>query len=187
MIEDQLALLGPGQSPVGLLRRSGEEYDAHGHPEEARELWERALQWYANRPAEELESGASRQSRVRFLLYLDRIEWAEELVVPLAAEFPDNATNQGLLGILKAKQGDHEGAEQVSRALEEWNPPIRNGWGRVWEARIAAQLGDSDEAVRLMGRAMEAGWAVRDNLHRDPFLKPLRGYPPFEEFTRPKG
>ncbi|MCJ7630704.1 MAG: hypothetical protein MUO50_20190 [Longimicrobiales bacterium] len=187
MIENQLALLPPGQGPGTLLQRAGQEYDAHGHPEEARELWERALGWYAGRPAEEVETETNRRQRAWFLLYLDRLEEAERLLVPLVSETPGDVASRGLLGILKAKQADREGAEQVSQALAAWDPPVRNGGGSVWQARIAAQLGELDEAVRLLERAMEEGWSVRDNPHRDPFLKPLRGHPAFEEFMRPKG
>ncbi len=187
MIEDHLASWPAGRSPVRLFEEPGQEFDAHGYPEEARELWQKALTWLEHRPAEERETGSSRQARARLLLYLDRLQEADSLLAPLASEIPDNVTNQGLLGILRAKQGDRPEAERISETLATLDPPGSDGEDQVWRARIAAQLGEKEKAVEYLERAMEEEWWLGDNLHRDVFLKPLRGYPAFEEFMRPKG
>jgi DNA-binding SARP family transcriptional activator len=187
MIDDRLALWPAGRSPVTLFEEPGQEFDAHGYPEEARELWQKALDWLENRPAQEREDGDNRQARSRLLLYLDSLEVAEPLLVPLASETPGNITNQGLLGILRAKQGDRPEVERISEFLATLDPAASNGQNQVWQARIAAQLGEKEKAVELLEQAMEEEWWLGDNLHRDVFMKPLRGYPAFEEFLRPKG
>ena len=56
----------------------------------------------------------------------------------------------------------------------------------LFRARIAAVLGRRDEAVRLVRRARAEGAQVEE-LHLAPELLGLRGYPPFEELTRPAG
>jgi tetratricopeptide (TPR) repeat protein len=187
VIEGELARRSPGYDPFPLLYLAGLESNAHGRQEEAREFWERALGWYGGRPAEQLESWLSRLRRTTLLLCLERIEDAEDLVVPWASEFPDDPDALGLLGVLRAKQGDRVRAEAAARALAAWDPPVPEGLGPVLRAYIAAQLGDREEAIRLLEQAMEKGWTVMDNLHTDPLLEPLWGYPAFETFRRPKG
>jgi tRNA A-37 threonylcarbamoyl transferase component Bud32/tetratricopeptide (TPR) repeat protein len=187
MIEDQLDLGTPGQDPANLLSEAGLEFDAHGAPTVAVELLERALRWLEARTSEDLETARNRRQRVWHLLCLDRLEEAENLLEPLVSELPDTLSHQGYLGILKARLGEREVAEGISGALESWDQPVSFALNTVFRARIAAYLGEPEDAVRLLEQAMEEGWLVRGNPHRDPFLKPLRGHPAFERFLKPKG
>lgn len=52
---------------------------------------------------------------------------------------------------------------------------------------MAAALGQSPTAVALLQEAFSNGVQYWINLHRYPFLDPLREYPPFQDFMRPKG
>ena len=54
-------------------------------------------------------------------------------------------------------------------------------------ARIAAALGEPDEAVALVRDALASGYRHSLALHRDVYLEPLRDYPPYQELTRPRG
>jgi len=56
-------------------------------------------------------------------------------------------------------------------------------------ARIAALLGDREEAVTLLRQAIEQGvnWGHGVWVHRDIDLESLHDYPPFQELLRPKG
>jgi hypothetical protein len=41
--------------------------------------------------------------------------------------------------------------------------------------------------MELLERAVSDGFASWMELHRYPWLEPLRDYPPFQEFMRPRG
>lgn len=55
-----------------------------------------------------------------------------------------------------------------------------------WRAAAAAIVGDQDAAVALLRQAVAHGMEFGPWLHRDPDFIGLRGYPPFEEWLRPK-
>jgi hypothetical protein len=56
-----------------------------------------------------------------------------------------------------------------------------------YQAWIAAELGDLRGAMELLREAQADGMSFGAELHSTPWLEPLRGYPPFEEWLRPKG
>jgi hypothetical protein len=50
----------------------------------------------------------------------------------------------------------------------------------------AGAAGEAFPLLQGLGaRTMGGMW--HSHPHQEPFLKPLRGYPPLEEFARPKG
>ena len=55
------------------------------------------------------------------------------------------------------------------------------------EMRTTAALGERDLAVTLLRRAFAKGVSYSSALHRQPDLRLLQGYAPFEELLRPKG
>jgi hypothetical protein len=83
--------------------------------------------------------------------------------------------------VARAKLGDRSGALELSEALIAIDIPFQRGERTSWRAAIAANLGDSDEALRLLDQAITEGWYVYLNLHRSPYLKPLRDYGPFKQ------
>jgi hypothetical protein len=67
---------------------------------------------------------------------------------------------------------------------------------RYWErnrtagrARIAALLGDREEATALLRPALDQGhdYGYTVWVHRDPDLESLHDFPPCQELVRPKG
>ena len=94
---------------------------------------------------------------------------------------------RGEAGVLAVKRGEPEAAEPHLRWLEELVLTYPFGRTRLWQARIAAQLGSKDEAVELLRQTFAEGYANHMSIHIDHHLDPLRGYPPFEELVRPKG
>lgn len=65
----------------------------------------------------------------------------------------------------------------------------------LYTARIAALLGDRQQAVRLLGRAFSKGLVFYPNFlpaqdqifwHVDPAFESLSGYEPYEELVGPK-
>ena len=84
--------------------------------------------------------------------------------------------------------GDVPAALEMSARLEEIEArPYVFGWPTLWRAFLAAELGERDEAVRLLNLAYREGMPHGVWLRTAVFLESLRGYPPFERFIEPKG
>jgi predicted Zn-dependent protease len=154
-------------------------------------VFERALAWFDTRPAAELAGDSSRTERLRTLYSARRWDAARSLVAELVREHPESVSYQGIRGALAARRGDREEAARADSSLIEVWSRTRQGVSTYWRACIAAQLGDSSGAVRLLWRAHDEGEGVHPEffmmLHTDPSLEPLRAYPPFQAFLRPKG
>ncbi len=73
--------------------------------------------------------------------------------------------------------------------MPAWRHPLRERVATLERARIAALLGDREEAMTLLQQAIDkaANYGFGVWLHRDMDFESLRDYPPFQEFTRPKG
>jgi tetratricopeptide (TPR) repeat protein/TolB-like protein len=187
VIEERLSELEFDESPFGILNRAALEYDAHGQPKRAQEYWDQYLQWHMAQVPEDLETPFNRRREAETRLFLGRDEEALVLLAALAEDNPGNIADRGRLGVVQAKLGDRTEAERTSEILVSMDQPFRGGQNTAWMAYIAAYLGDLDGAVRLLGEAIDGGWAVGLEPHRSPYLKPLREYEPFEQLTTPKG
>ncbi|RLE25157.1 MAG: hypothetical protein DRJ61_19425, partial [Acidobacteria bacterium] len=82
---------------------------------------------------------------------------------------------------------DRAVAEEMSRKLAAVDEPFTMGWPSYHRATIAAQLGQSAEAIRLLQQAISRGFHNFGSLHVDLNLDPLRDDPEFQEILRPKG
>jgi Flp pilus assembly protein TadD len=118
--------------------------------------------------------------------------WDDALRVyqELAEEYPESPAYLGALGRLAARHGDREAALRVSGELQTARyPPLETMTAVLQRARIAALLGDRDEAVTL-ARAfvyqMPSGLTGR-HLRADIDFESLHDYPPFQELMPPKG
>ena len=81
-----------------------------------------------------------------------------------------------------AGAGDREAAQQYATRLADMDGAT------VWRAYIAAALGDREQAVELLREAFDqGGTGFMGGWHRTGQLQPLRDYPPYQEFMRPKG
>jgi len=182
----RLALLEPERRP-GLLIRIGDELDAHGAAVAAAASWIRALEELAPAPLEDTMSADNIRQRSAVLIRLGRLDDAEALALSLTND-PPNVETTGLLGLLRAMQGDSAEARRFSQRLAAVDAPYINGMHTEWRARIAAHIDSPEEAVRLLSQAIEEGigfYYSYDRLHRDPFLRPLRGQPAFEAVLNP--
>jgi hypothetical protein len=54
-------------------------------------------------------------------------------------------------------------------------------------ARIASLLGEKQQAVDLLHQAMREGYGFGIPVIQDQDLLPLKDFPPFQEFIKPKG
>jgi tetratricopeptide (TPR) repeat protein len=126
---------------------------------------------------------------------------ALRLYKELAEEYPENTEYLAGLGRLAARRGDREDALRISEELRSVERPHLDPIHALERARIAALLGNREEAMTLLQQAIDQGVncdrrhpMVGDRLlghqvhpHRDIDFESLRDYPPFQEFLRPKG
>ncbi len=113
---------------------------------------------------------------------------AEGSTQPLSRPQLNSLVNwRGEAGVLAAKMGEPEEAERHLRWLEELELPYSFGGTTIWQAQIAAQLGEKEQAVEFLRRAFAEGYANHTAHYFDFFhLDPLRDYPPFVELMRPR-
>lgn len=175
----------PGWTLGGLLRVAGEELIAHGKVDAGRETLARAIKWYRDRPPKELE--ALSQALASTFLSAGRVDEAIVLLEPLQQKLPDRVSMLGALGVARARQGDRSEAERISAQLEGIDVPYTFGSASVWQAKIAAALGNQDQAMVFLRRAFSEGTSMDDWIHREPAFRSLVDYPPFRKLLQPIG
>ncbi len=159
----------------------------YGHQALVDETLDAAIAWYRSRPQDTEQSRAE----LADLLYEAR-RWEDALQVyqALAEQHPENSGYLGALGRLAVRRGDREGALRVSGELRTAQyPPIGTVNAVLQRARIAALLGDRDEAVTLARTFVYQMPSNLDGRHLrvDIDFESLHDYPPFQELMRPKG
>ncbi|MEE9168801.1 MAG: serine/threonine-protein kinase, partial [bacterium] len=200
--------INPGQGLMLLAK----EFAVHGYEKEARKFIEEAIQWFRERPeserkahrvnlfdalnisvfssgfAEPLQQTAEQeQQKIQSTSNKDdRIQIMRRLAKELVDEEPANEDYQGRFGILYAQLADREKASRIFKVLGNLDKPFLHGKNIYWQAAIAAQLGELSRAVTLLYDAQSKGNAFNSGFHRDLVWKPLREYPGFIEFMRPK-
>jgi tetratricopeptide (TPR) repeat protein len=167
---------------LGIAR----ELDAHGHPEEARNIAERAVAYAEERNVLGSESKWHRLRYVVLLAMLDRLHEAQEALLTLAEELPDDDDVLGWLGIVSARLGDMEGVEGYSKELMGLDRPGLFGSDHYYRAAILAHSGRIDESLGVLRDAFARGHPWGDGLHSCSELKPLRGHPEFEAILHPE-
>ena len=118
---------------------------------------------------------------------LGRWDAADSLFQILFAESPQAYWYLGMLGAIAARRGDRDSALAVSHMLAEIDAPYARGVPTAYRARIAAVLGDQDEAVALLRQSFEEGRPCCEWTHTDPDMRLLIGYAPYDRFVKPKG
>jgi len=188
-ILDESFLLPIEQSitPATLMANLTTELRAHGHRQAASEVAERAIAWLLSRSEEEREGWQHRYELALAYYHGERWQEARSVLEGLASETPEHVGVRGYLGSLAARLADPAEALAVSEGLSGTAAARDFGADFYRQARIASLLGDRERAVALLRDAWTRGWAYTISAHRDVDLEPLRGYPPFEEFMRPKG
>jgi tetratricopeptide (TPR) repeat protein/tRNA A-37 threonylcarbamoyl transferase component Bud32 len=178
----------PAEGFPHLIEDVADELRAHGHREVAQEVLDESIAWYQSRPQDTEESRAA----LAWTLYrAERWDDALRLYEELAAEYPENSEYLAGLGKLAARRGDREEALRISDELRALSTSsVLSKRVPLWRARIAALLGNRDEAMTLLRQVMDhmtptdqvACW-----LHRDIDFESLHDYPQFQELMRPKG
>jgi serine/threonine-protein kinase len=201
----RLAEVSAGLDTVFALSRDGwltpayaavwvsSELRAHGYNDLAATAVQRAIAWYRSRPADERASQEWREWFAETLYLAGNWTAADTAFKSLLHQFPasfgypDNAYYLGRIGAIAAHRGDELTAKQMSKKLIATDRyQSRPGQeSRLYRARIAALLGDRDEAMRLLTAAYGPSGGIE--LHEDADFEGMKSYPPFREFVRPKG
>jgi tetratricopeptide (TPR) repeat protein len=164
------------------------ELRAHGYRDASLEVAQRMLDWLEARSRgevgqmeEEITWPWDLNWRAACLFRLERYEEAITVLEEIGRDDrPEDFQGVSLADYISALLGNHE----RGRALLERHP--RNDYAPA----INAVLGGREEAMRLLRESFQEWWQRGNRMyamHRAQSLEPLRGYPPFELFMRPRG
>jgi tetratricopeptide (TPR) repeat protein len=190
------AYRGIAYSPVTVMRLAAQELRAHGHTEAARAALLRAIAWLETQPeALAPRTAPDYRSALAGCLYgLERWKEARGLYQGLHAEMPEQPGFLFHLGAIAARMGNRDVAQKMSDELTARGEITDQRWLQadiaVDRGRIAALLGEREEAVRLLrvgfDLSNDRGWDVRLIGHYAEF-ESVRDFPPFQQFMRPRG
>lgn len=177
----------PEVNPGLVLVRAAEELLEHGDSTGAKEVLARFPTWH-----DSLDPQQKARPEVRTLLgrahYLaGRFDEARHLFAELQTAMPAHPVPLRYLGTIAARTGDTEDARTYSRELDRLTGLHLLGHHTLGRAAIAARLGEREQAVALLRRAVTEGVRFGTALHSDPDLAVLEDYAPFREFMRPDG
>jgi hypothetical protein len=173
---------------------AGQELWAHGNEAAGRAMLEETLPFYR---ALRDTTGYASWNEVWVLTWLGRLDEARRhalAALPRLDSARDSVGYLGPLGTIAARQGRRAEAARYDRRLASFDSVLFLG-GAVgfFRAQIAAALGDRDGAMRRLVEARSReGYGTYSmpstyrSVHRWPDLASLRGYPPFEQFLRPR-
>ena len=181
-------------APALLLSEASLELRFRGDQTAARSLAERALGRYSRaldqwRVEENAEPSVEQELPMVDLLWqAGRESEASELCQTLVERAPDQLGVVDTRGILAARRGDRQQAEEVDAALAAAEKTTRERIYAAYDrACITAQLGELDRALDLLREAIALGFPDWHVIRRDPDLEPLHDNPTFQELVRPKG
>lgn len=185
-VEESLQGLSKAGNPGSILYEAVEELRVRGYMEEAQNIADRLVDW-----TQKQMPGDPTESQLRSLadrLYLaQRWDEAHEICKKLAENYPDSFAYAAKLGCIAAREGNPEEARRVSEDLGTLNRPYLFGRHTYRRARIASLLGEKQRAVDLLQQAMREGYRFTIDVIQDQDFLPLKDFPPFQEFLKPKG
>jgi tetratricopeptide (TPR) repeat protein/TolB-like protein len=159
---------------------------AHGHQELSLQVIEQAIEWQSS--LAQARQRELQEDRADALRYAERWVDAKVLLDSGRIEDPDNIGVLGKQGTLAVRLGMGDEAEQIDDELTAIaERPYTFGNPTFWRAKIAALLGEKDQAVMLLRQAAEETCCFSQLPLHDIDLEPLRDYAPFQELMRPKG
>ena len=100
----------------------------------------------------------------------------------------DRLEDLAQLGMVEARLGDRQAAVRTEQALSATHPRYERGEVKLFQAEIAAALGERERAVALLRQGLALGMGLPffgGELVGNSDLEPLFSYAPFEELLRP--
>ncbi|MCH8145454.1 MAG: tetratricopeptide repeat protein, partial [Gemmatimonadetes bacterium] len=188
------ALLEEGQE-TGLALATARELLVHDHLEAASQVLDRGIMrrqaWLSTLPTDttsrQIDGGI--RTLADMLVLHGRVDEARvvlERAVEERGDTPFRRVYVGTLGVIAGMQGDRQRALEIYQDIgaQPREPHVL----LIWQARIAASLGEIDRATALLREAVRKGWPVTAIHFQMPLLsRVLRDHPPFQELIRPKG
>ncbi len=200
-----LAALGRTDEVQALLEEDGSwalqaagELLVHDHVDGASQVLDRGIMrgqaWLSTLPPDttSTEIGDGIERLAYMLVLLGRVDEARVVLERAVEEERADSPSRrrmfiGTLGVIAGMQDDRQTALEIAQdlAAQPWRSPSELV---LWQARIAASLGDVDEATALL-RETVGGDLSGGVIHfQSPLLwRTLRDHPPFQELIRPKG
>jgi len=167
---------------------AGEELRAHGHPEAARAAFESGIAWLRGRPAEEAKQPSHRLALAELLYKAERWDEAYAAHRSLAAEWPENFQIEGWLGRSAARAGDTATARTIQGRFAEMELAEPSEYARYLQLSLLfADLGQPDEAMRVLREAFSHGFQYQLWIHRQMDLESLHDREDWKELMRPRG
>ena len=161
------------------------ELRAHGHPEAAQRILERAVAWYGTIGVNDATRDDWPCIRPRFSVfyYAGRWDQARAGYEHLLAKDTASVKAHAALGALALRRGDRAEADRMDAFLASRPKVASASYSR---ARLAALRGDREQAVALLRQAFDQGLRGRMFLHLDPDFESLSNYSPYQELMRPR-
>ena len=184
----EAASASPGASSVpALLISLADELRVHDQLVASRLVLRRAIDWQISRPREEQAPTVARELLATTLARLSDDTAADTLLAKLVAEQPEVPRYVAAQALLAARRGERDRAARLAARLRAHPERYDRGQTTYALAEIAAQLGDTAEAMMLLRRAFAEGMPYGPAVHSDPQLAPLRAERAFQELLRARG
>jgi tetratricopeptide (TPR) repeat protein len=176
---------------------AGLELMAHGHQRTGLEMLSETAAFYRRLRESGEAHPEALASEVDALHMTGKLAEARRLgqaALTGSSTVADSVRYLGVLGSLAADEGRRSEAARydgILRALGTRPRVLDAAFYRAqiaaYRAQIAAQLGDRQQAVRLLEQARAGGsLALHLDSHRNPAFASLRDYPPFQQFLAPR-
>jgi len=169
-----------------VMLLAGRELREHGYREASLNILEHAIGWFKSKLRKELDSKTHRHGLGRALYASEKWTDAQSIYERLHTEFPENIDYLGYLGVIAARRGEIEEAQNIATKLKNKDRKYLFGNHTYWRACIAALLEEKDLSVRLLRESIAQGRSY-SQFYPDMNLEPLRDFPPFKELIKPKG
>jgi tetratricopeptide (TPR) repeat protein len=161
------------------------ELRAHGHPDLAYRVTQKAASWL--RASNRTEVAGSPVGLARLYALCGEPDQARAILEKAARATPADVEIEGSLGVLAESRGDRAEADRIAAVLAGDTRRYLYGKPYFWRARMAAARGDKEAAVQLLREAFAHGYRYSWAFHLTPEFQGLRDYPPFEDIARAKG
>ena len=162
------------------------EVRAHGHPEQAPALFDKALAWFEARITDSAATLRARFEHAQVLSWAGRDREAQTQLERLISTAPDSARYLGQLGVVAVRLKNHGLAARMDQRLASLKSPFLYNLHTLWRANIAAAEGRCPKAVDLLRQALLHGQWYGFDLHRMPYYDPIRSCPAFQELLKPR-
>ncbi len=163
------------------------EARAHGYPEQAPALFDKALTWFEARTTDPAATLRARFEHAQVLSWAGRDREAQTQLQRLLDTAQDSARYLGQLGVVAVQLGNHQLAARMDQRLAPLTTPFLYNLHTLWRANIAAAAGRCVRAVDLLRQALLHGQHYSLDLHRMPYYNPIRPCPAFHELAQASG